>query len=75
MHITAPRILATLMFLGLIGYAFFLAPWLETPAASRAPAAVTAVTAVTSPEAHPAASAPAAVRPRLPARAPLSRAE
>lgn len=68
MHITPPRVLGMLMFLGLIGYAFFLAPWLNTRPAHGPAAPAAAVTA-------PAAHAPATSAPHLSPRAPLSRAE
>ena len=86
MHITAPRVLGMLMFLGLIGYAFFLAPWL-TAAGSAQPASAHAPASRATAAAHaPAAAAPtpAAVLPQVPQvaqvsqvaqRAPLSRAE
>lgn len=38
MHITAPRVLGFLMFLGLIGYTFFVGPWINTTASTYSPA-------------------------------------
>jgi hypothetical protein len=37
-HITAPRVLGLLMFLALIGYTFFIGPWISASTSTRSPA-------------------------------------
>lgn len=62
MHITPPRVLGFLMFLALIGYAFFLGPRI-TAASTHSPA-----TTVTAPKATPSGTPGT---PGTPAQAPL----
>lgn len=70
MHITAPRVLGFLMFLGLVGYTFFLGPWLNrSSAAEHAP---TSSVAVSAPRVPSAASSHAPARGAL-AQSPLVR--
>jgi hypothetical protein len=38
MHITTPRVLGLLMFLALVGYAFFVGPWINTKSPAQSPA-------------------------------------
>lgn len=77
MHITAPRILGFLMFLGLVGYTFFLGPWLnKSSVAEHAPTSSVAVSAPRVPSAAPShapARGPLAQSPLV--RGLLSRAE
>ena len=75
MHITAPRVLGFLMFLALIGYAFFIGPWISTNASTYSP-----TSSVTAPKLEPSGgsmpTAPTSPSRRLaapdtPSRAPL----
>lgn len=68
MHITAPRVLGFLMFLGLIGYTFFVGPWINTTASTYSPASSeTATKAAPSPKSVPSdISRPALRLPGLP---------
>jgi hypothetical protein len=76
MHITAPRVLGMLMFLGLIGYAFFIGPWLSSTVPTHIP--ISSVTAPKAVEPKPSAvpqATPVPAAPRVLLRAPLARAE
>lgn len=42
-HITTPRVLGFLMLLALIGYTFFLGPWISANASTRSPASAVPV--------------------------------
>lgn len=74
MHITAPRVLGILMFLALIGYAFFVGPLISSAAPKQAPAS-----SVTAPKVVEQSAVPHAtqvpVAPRVLSRVPLARAE
>jgi hypothetical protein len=74
MHITAPRVLGILLFLALIGYAFFVGPLLSSTAPTQAPASSVTAPKVVEPSAVPHAT-PVPVAPRVVLRAPLARAE
>jgi hypothetical protein len=43
MHITVPRLLGLLMTLALIGYAFFIGPWITADGRARLPASSVSV--------------------------------
>lgn len=57
MHITAPRVLGLLMFLALIGYAFFVGPMINSTASTRVPASSPVPAAKTAAKATPKTAA------------------
>ena len=69
MHITAPRVLGFLLFLGLIGYAFFIGPWINTTASTYSPAS--SVTTQKTPSAKAPKKTPSVQAPKVSKATPV----